>query len=51
MFGARLTEKQLEGWVRRGRLVRRGSRPNGAKETALYAAADVIALVEQRQAG
>lgn len=51
-FGAKLTVKQLEGWVRRNRLIRRGSRPNSRHgEEALYAPADVIELVDERRAG
>lgn len=51
-FGARLSVKQLEGWVRRRRLIRRGSRPNDRHgEEALYAPADVIELVDERRAG
>lgn len=50
-FGDRLTRKQLEGWVRRNRLVKAGARPGGPKaEMALYRAGDVLALVGERLA-
>lgn len=51
-LGGRLTIKQLEGWVRRGRLRKApGSRPHPTKVgevMALYRAGDVLALASQR---
>lgn len=51
-FGEKLTEDQLKGWLKRGRLIAAGhtQHPTKPMETmALYRAGDVLAIVEERQ--
>lgn len=48
-FGGRITLKQLEGFVRRKRLTSAGVRRDPDRETQLYRAADVVAIMEERQ--
>lgn len=49
MFGGKLTRKQLDGWVRRRRLVQAGTkREAGKRDEALYRAGDVLSVVGDR---
>ena len=49
-LGGKITLKQLEGLVRRRRLTAAGVRRDPDRETSLYRAADVVAIMEERRA-